>query len=180
MTNAELAILTLVAEQPRHGYQIEQVIEQRGMREWTEVGFSSIYYLLKKLESQGLISARLQEAKRGPARKIYQITGLGRNALKEGLLEALSEPQPCYTSFSLAIGNLPSIEHREAVEALTKYHSALTARLQQINERWEGQKPLPYFVDALFDYSAARVEAELKWTAEFIEQMEAYHDQDRF
>ena len=50
MTNAELAILSLVAEQPRHGYEIENVIEQRGMRAWTEIGFSSIYYILKKLE----------------------------------------------------------------------------------------------------------------------------------
>ncbi|MGD8625667.1 MAG: helix-turn-helix transcriptional regulator, partial [Anaerolineae bacterium] len=48
MTNAELAILTLVAEAPHHGYEIEQIIQERGMREWTEVGFSSIYYLLKK------------------------------------------------------------------------------------------------------------------------------------
>ena len=50
MTNAELAILSLIGESPRHGYEIEQVIEARGMREWTEIGFSSIYYLLKKLE----------------------------------------------------------------------------------------------------------------------------------
>jgi DNA-binding PadR family transcriptional regulator len=173
MTNAELAILTLLAEQPRHGYQIEQVIEQRGMRAWTEVGFSSIYYLLKKLESQGLITARLQEAERGPARKIYQITRVGRNALKEGLLEALSVPQPCYTSFSLAIGNLPLIEHSQAVSALKDHHSALTERLQHINKRWEEQKPLPFFVDALFDYSVTRIAAELKWTTEFIEQLEA-------
>ena len=32
MTNAELAILSLVVETPRHGYEIEQVIEERGMR----------------------------------------------------------------------------------------------------------------------------------------------------
>ena len=50
MTNAELAILSLVVEQPRHGYEIERVIGERGMREWTEVGFSTIYSLLKKLE----------------------------------------------------------------------------------------------------------------------------------
>ena len=43
MTDAELAVLSLVAEQPCHGYEIEQVIEARGVREWTEVGFSSIY-----------------------------------------------------------------------------------------------------------------------------------------
>ena len=44
MTNAELAVLSLVVEAPRHGYEIEQAIAERGMREWTEIGFSSIYY----------------------------------------------------------------------------------------------------------------------------------------
>jgi hypothetical protein len=58
MTNAELAMLCLIAERPRHGYEIEGVIQERGMREWTEVGFSSIYYLLKKLEREGLIVGR--------------------------------------------------------------------------------------------------------------------------
>ena len=77
MTNAELAILSLVAEEPRHGYEIERVIEERGMREWTEVGFSSIYYLLKKLEQKGLVEGRLAEAARGPARKVYQVTPAG-------------------------------------------------------------------------------------------------------
>jgi DNA-binding PadR family transcriptional regulator len=55
MTNAELAVLSLIAEQPRHGYDIEQIIEARGMRDWTEIGFSSIYYLLNKLEEAGMI-----------------------------------------------------------------------------------------------------------------------------
>ena len=42
MTPAELAVLGLIVEQPRHGYEIEKVIEDRGMREWTEIGFSTI------------------------------------------------------------------------------------------------------------------------------------------
>ena len=68
LTNAELAILSLVAETPRHGYEIEQVIERRGMREWTEVGFSSIYYLLKKLETDGLSAAAIHGNKSQGAR----------------------------------------------------------------------------------------------------------------
>jgi DNA-binding PadR family transcriptional regulator len=62
MTKAELAILGLVAEKPRHGYEIEGVIEARGMRDWTEIGFSSIYYLLKKLEDKGLVTGQLEKA----------------------------------------------------------------------------------------------------------------------
>src|SRR5512136_2048113 len=109
MTNAELAILTLLAEQPRHGYEIEQVIEERGMREWTELGFSSIYYLLKKLERDGLIESRLEEAQRGPARKVYHLTPAGGEALQRGIIEALSAPQRFYPPVLLGLSSLPAI-----------------------------------------------------------------------
>ena len=67
MTNAELAILSLVAETQRHGYEIEQIIEIRGMREWTEIGFSSIYYLLNKLERAGQIASHNEHSSgKGP------------------------------------------------------------------------------------------------------------------
>jgi DNA-binding PadR family transcriptional regulator len=89
MTNAELAILSLIVEKPRHGYELEVVIEQRGMREWTEVGFSSIYYLLKKLEKEGLVVGRLEQLPgRGPARKVYQATPAGRAAWQEAAVDA--------------------------------------------------------------------------------------------
>ena len=122
MTNAELAIITLLAEQPRHGYEIEQVIEARGMREWTEVCFASIYYLLKKLEKDGLIEARTEKAAgRGPARKVYHITPVGREAVRTAILEALSVPQIRQSSFLLAVGNLPAVPPTEAVAALGQY-----------------------------------------------------------
>jgi DNA-binding PadR family transcriptional regulator len=70
MTNAELVLLNLIAEQPRHGYDIEQAIEERGMREWTEIGFSSIYYMLRKLRREKLIEGKLEETSSGPARKV--------------------------------------------------------------------------------------------------------------
>ena len=180
MTNAELAILTLVNEQPRHGYQIEQVIEQRGMRQWTEVGFSSIYYLLKKLEGKGLVEGQLEETESGPARKVYHITQAGEAALHAAMLEALSEPQRRYSSFSLGLGNLPVLSSDEAVDALNQYHHKLTSRLENVQARWDAQQPLPYFVDALFNYSITMLTAELVWVEKFIGQMEGYHDENRF
>ncbi|HWI61463.1 MAG TPA: PadR family transcriptional regulator, partial [Symbiobacteriaceae bacterium] len=78
MTNAEIAIMTVLAERPCHGYEVEAVIEARGMREWTEVGFSSIYYVLKKLEAQGLVEGvAASEGSRGPARITYRVTPAG-------------------------------------------------------------------------------------------------------
>ena len=55
LTASELTVLGLLVEHPRHGYDLERVIEQRGIRQWTDIGFSSIYYVLSKLEKRGLV-----------------------------------------------------------------------------------------------------------------------------
>ena len=52
ISNIEAAILGLLCERPQYGYEIEKIIEKRNMRNWTEIGFSSIYYILKKLEEK--------------------------------------------------------------------------------------------------------------------------------
>ena len=172
LTNAELAILSLVAEQPRHGYEIEQVIEERGMREWTEIGFSSIYYLLKKLEAKGLVAGGLEEAERGPARKVYRVTPNGTEALRAATLEALSVPGRCYPPLLLGLASLPGIPPAEALAALGQYHAALSQRLEGVQARWEEQRPVPGFVDAMFDYSLTLIQAEMAWVAGFIERLE--------
>jgi DNA-binding PadR family transcriptional regulator len=176
MTNAELTILTLIAEQPRHGYQLEQVIAERGMREWTEIGFSSIYYVTKKLEKEGLIEAHTEQAAgKGPARKVYHITEAGMVALRAAMVTALSAPQPRHTSFSLAIGNLLAVPPAEVATALQTYREALANRLAHVQGRWEAQQPMPYFVEALFDYSVTMIRAEMAWVENFIKQVEEQH-----
>ena len=79
LTDSELLVLGLVAEMPRHGYELEQIIELRGMREWTQIGFSSIYFVLGKLEKKGLIVARQPE--KAKTKKSYTITDIGHEIL---------------------------------------------------------------------------------------------------
>ena len=173
MTNAELAILSLIAEQPRHGYEIAQVIEERGMRDWTEVGFSSIYYVLQKLQKNGLIESRMErQAGRGPARKVYHITPAGRAAWRKATLEALSLPQRCYPPLQLGLACLPSISPSDALAALRQYRDRLLKRQEYVHARWQSKRPLPYHVDAMFDFSLTMLEAELHWIERFIQHLE--------
>jgi len=170
MTNAELAILSLIVEKPRHGYEIEQVIEERGMREWTEVGFSSIYYVLKKLEGAGLVHGRLeQQAGRGPARKVYEVTGEGRAAWHQGTIEALSIPQHCNMPFQLGLANLPGLDGDEGVTAVGQYRDSLAGQRDRLHARYkeEGQGA-PLHVRAMFDLSLTLIAAELDWIEQFI------------
>ena len=174
MTNAELAILTMIAEKPRHGYVIEQVIEERGMREWTEVGFSSIYYLLKKLEKEGLIEGRMErQPSRGPARVVYKLTSTGKQAAQAGVLQVLSVPKRSYPPILLGIANLPGISRGQALNALQTYRDGLISRREDVQMSRDSQRPLPCFVEAMFSYSITMIEAERTWVEEFIEQLEA-------
>ncbi|WP_374711612.1 helix-turn-helix transcriptional regulator [Symbiobacterium terraclitae] len=172
MTNAEVAILSLVAEQPRHGYEIEAVIEERGMREWTEVGFSSIYYVLKKLEARGLVERTgADTGSRGPARVTYRATAAGHAALRAATLAALSVPQSGNSPFLLGLANLPVLSPDEVREALARYRAALEGKRRDLEARRSGAGPgAPFFVTAMFDRSLALIAAELEWLAAFESQ----------
>ncbi|MCJ7700022.1 MAG: PadR family transcriptional regulator [Anaerolineales bacterium] len=174
MTNAELAILSLVGEHPCHGYEIEQVISERGMRDWTEIGFSSIYYLLNKLEKTGLVKSMLEKKEgRGPARKVYTITAAGRFTQVEASIQALSQPGRCYPSFLLGVANFPLFPPTQIAGALRQYLTELTARRKQIFLRMEEQRPLPDHVEVMFDYSLTMVEAEIGWLMKTLKKMES-------
>ena len=171
MTNGEFAILSLIVEKPRHGYEIEGVIEQRGMREWTEIGFSSIYYLLKKLEADGLVHSRLESAYK-PARKVYSITPEGEAAWRTGTYRALSEPERCSHPIQVGLSNLPGLAPEKALEALRQYLDRLEERQQHITRRWESQKPTPYFVEAMFEHSLVLIAGEIGWARKWVHQLE--------
>lgn len=176
LTNAELAILGLVLELPRHGYAIEGVIDERGMRDWTEVGFSSIYHILNKLEQQGYIRSRTEPSPgRGPARKVYSSTRAGRRAWQSATLQALSEPGRPNSSFLLGLSGLPGIDTGEALAALDRYRSSLEQRRRALRERWRELQAdaAPLFLDGMFTYSLRLVEAELGWLDQFVEQLQA-------
>lgn len=176
MTSAELAILSLIAERPRHGYDIEQVIEIRGMREWTEIGFSSIYYLLKKLEKEGLVISQMQKVEgRGPARKVYHITEAGGQAHIKAVIAALSNPQQGSSPFLLGVANLPVIPRKALLEALDTYVEGLGERLQHLNSREVQQQPVPSFVGAMFDYSRVLIQAEIQWIQKFMQEVKLGH-----
>jgi DNA-binding PadR family transcriptional regulator len=107
LTNGEFAVLSLLAEAPRHGYEIEQMIEQRGMRNWTEIGFSSIYFLLKKLEEHGLVepAGKATASRREP--KVFRLTEAGVEAHRDATRRALADPEPLYPAFLLGLANWP-------------------------------------------------------------------------
>lgn len=175
MTNAELAVLGLVVEQPRHGYQIEQLIEQRGMRRWTDIGFSSIYFLLKKLERQKLIKGEWEKTEHGKDRwvKVYRPTDAGLETFHAAIVEVLSVPQPNPYPLMLGLANLPTLSIEETLAALSQYSKHLTEKMEILRTVHDNNlHSHPYFVDAMFELGLMVMQAELEWLERFIRQIQ--------
>ena len=165
ITNSELIILGLIAEEPKYGYQIEQIIIQRGMREWTDIGFSSIYYILNKLEQKGLLHSEKRAEGDRPARKIYNLTDLGRQGYQEAVRMRLTSPRPRTDDFDIGLANLLALDRSEILQALASHQTALKAKLEQVRAKYDldGGEQLNAAVYELFDHSITLLSAELEW-----------------
>ena len=79
--SAELLVLSLLEDQPRHGYDISKLIQ---IRSGGALRFhvTSLYPLLHRLEKEGWLEARWVEKSRQRRRRYYSLTPQGRKALR--------------------------------------------------------------------------------------------------
>jgi PadR family transcriptional regulator, regulatory protein PadR len=78
--SAELLILSLVEDRPRHGYEISKLIEARsdGLLKFN---VASLYPLLYRLEKRGWIQGRWVEKAGQRRRRYYRLTTEGKKVL---------------------------------------------------------------------------------------------------
>lgn len=163
LTDAELVLLGLVAGQPRHGYELETVIAERGVREWTALGFSSIYYVLNKLESRGLVSSVRPDGRK-QSRRVYSLTPDGVAACIEGTRHALERVPALHAPVLVGMANSPLLPPGQLAESLRRRRDVVAARIESMYVARAAQEPLEAFVGAIFDHGIAMLRADLAWT----------------
>jgi transcriptional regulator len=100
--SAELLILSLVEDRPRHGYEIGQLIELRsgGVLHFN---VASLYPLLYRLEKRGWIRGRWVEKAGQRRRRYYRLTSPGK--------KILAAQRDCWRDFVEAISQITGIQH---------------------------------------------------------------------
>ncbi len=169
LTTSEQLILGILAEKSRHGYEIEKVIVERGMRAWTDIGFSSIYYLLGKLEKAELVTSPASDNK-SKARKRYTITGKGISVCAEATRKTLVQPQ-AHEPLLVGLANSPLLDSAELVQLLNERRKQSKEAVQEIEGAQRSQGHLPAFVQAIFDYSSYKMMAEIEWSKATIRKL---------
>jgi transcriptional regulator len=78
--SAELLVLSLVEDRPRHGYDIGRLIELRSQGA-LRFNVASLYPLLYRLEKRGWIRGRWIEKAGQRRRRFYRLTPAGKKVL---------------------------------------------------------------------------------------------------
>jgi len=137
-----IAVLSLLQESPRSGYEIKQIADER-MKGVAEITSGTVYYTLKWLEKRGWAKASLSRRGRRPERRVYRITKAGRKGFLALLEEAAFETDHFYSPFDVALyfaPHLPSATMLKAVEKrledLERYRETIRLAEAKFPERW--------------------------------------------
>jgi PadR family transcriptional regulator, regulatory protein PadR len=163
MTQGETIILGLLYNKSYHGYELEQLIEQNHMRQWTEIGFSSIYHILNKLAQQKLIAYRYEKEYGAPRRKVYDILDLGREAVRHELKRMIAAPAPVYNDFNVGLVFSMLLTEAEFQEALRNYKANLLAQRAMYEQKISATGQKKKSVALLCDRVTTLFEAEIAW-----------------
>ena len=86
LTLADLVVLSLLCEQPMHGYELWAELERRQVHDWAAISKPQVYYSLRKLETEGHIDpARKGGDSLGPERRVFRPNAKGRRMLADAL-----------------------------------------------------------------------------------------------
>ena len=67
----DLIILGLLKEQPKHGYELKNVVDER-LRYFAEITSGTVYYTLKKLEKLGYVTRSHERDGDRPERNVFR------------------------------------------------------------------------------------------------------------
>ena len=161
-TNA-IAILGVLGEEPRSGYDLLRAIHEGGAG-FFDVPPGTLYYALKTFEKRRWVSGTSERRGKRPERRVYRLTPLGRKAFHELLEDAALTPDRFISPFDVALFFAPSLAPDRllrAIEARQERCAASLESLRQVEashpERW------PYHLYYLKEKTKELAEIQARW-----------------
>jgi DNA-binding PadR family transcriptional regulator len=196
----ELAVLGLLAEQPRHGYELKKRLSETLGPLWG-ISFGSLYPALRRLERGGEIEEVADDAGAAGAafvptgsltgdlaaarqrrrvrptrrtRKAYGITDRGRALFAELLTDESGDDE---RAFALKLSFCRYLEPAARLAFLERRRAQLTQHLAA--ERKPATRAIDRYTRALQEHRATSTQHDLEWIDELIAQERAEQLGDR-
>jgi DNA-binding PadR family transcriptional regulator len=175
--NTDLTAITalgLLAERPRHPYEMQRLIRYRD-KSYVKGLPRSLYHAIDRLAAAGLVEAGEPSREgRRPERTVYSITGAGREELETWLSDLLATPDAGDpAAYTAALSLIPYLTPEQALAALRARRSALDLELAGSRARMEGLRAmLPRLLMLEEEQRLSSVDAEREFTAKLVGELE--------
>jgi DNA-binding PadR family transcriptional regulator len=164
-----MVVLGLLARQPLSGYQIQRYLEITQAAQWAGILPGSIYYALKRMDSQGLVTVEATQHTGHRSRVLYRITDAGRAEYLRLLRETWRTPTQVFpTGIYAALNFVDDLPRDEVIAAIDSQIDAIRAALAAWDEgevakaQVMGENPWAALTRVAFDNGRAHMKTDLE------------------
>ncbi len=169
VTTPDLVVLSLLAEKPCHGYELNQQLEWREVRDWAGISRPQVYYSLSKLARSKMIKPLDNDDEgRGPERDVYTLTAAGRRTLEQALQRpewAEQRPPPPFLTWMALSAHAGKKTVLEQLQRRRKFLEREAARERKTLAEFEGSSYPVRAARQMVTLTIRQFEVELDWLA---------------
>lgn len=168
----EYILLGLLREQPDHGYALfERVQNTPELSLIWQVKRSKLYYLLDKLEEDGLLSFAVRDGEGYPDRKIYQLTAEGREAFDRWLQDPVSVSRYVRIAFLSKLYFALQIDRETPRRLIDRQLSLCRDWLEGLEREASGIPEGDFISSQVFRFRIGQIAAMIAWLKDCRDQL---------
>lgn len=165
------ALLGLLAESPKYGYEIKRGFEGALGNVWS-VSYGQLYPTLRRLAELNWVTKKTEPGKKAAEKNIYSITEKGKKKLDEWLLKPLRSTYKVKDEFTLRFLFFSKL----SADTVLEYLAAEQKKTVQQKESFEStlvslRDEIDYYLQAIIRKGIIHLEAETQWLAEVIDEV---------
>ncbi|MDF1604334.1 PadR family transcriptional regulator [Nocardioides sp. YIM 152315] len=157
------ALLALLEEEPRYGYQLRAQFEQRTGSTWP-LNVGQVYTTLTRLERDGLVEGAGED---GEGHVIYRITDAGRAEVANWFTTPVERTQPPRDELAIKLALAVTVPGVDVGAVIQQQRSATMAALQDYTRlkrrAAEGSRREDLAWSLVLDSLVFAAEAEVRW-----------------
>ncbi len=168
MIENEILFLGLLAEGPKHGYDIKRQIEE-DLTPNIGIKIKSIYYPLKKMEEEGLIDKEVGREGRFPEKNVYRITTKGKKKFDQLIEQSFLSVERPFFLIDLSYYFLPLVDKVAAKHRLRARFALLRKIRKELSTLQQAAKTKNLAL--ILQHDLDLVDAEILSTQKVISQI---------
>jgi PadR family transcriptional regulator AphA len=175
-------VLLGILRTPASGYEIKQQFDRVFSHFWA-ADLPQIYRTLNRMERDGWLAAAVEASDKGPERRVYRITAVGRRALRKWLTTAptLATERVEYLAQTFFLGALE--DDAAALTFMRQMREVLArelAALQAIATGWAAEDPTypdcadrdDFYAQLTLDLGLEKLATKLAWADRCVARIE--------